>query len=538
VPIMQPLVLAIGSPELFMLSLLGITFLASLSGDALVKGLLAAALGLQISTIGLNPFTGTERFTFGQLYLWDGIRLVPATLGLFAIPEIIDLWVKGTSIAAGFVGKLGGVMEGVKDTFRHWRLVLRCSALGTYIGVIPGMGGAVSQWVAYAHAVQSSPDRERFGKGAVEGVLGPGAANNSTLGGALIPTIAFGVPGSVSTAILLGAFLIQGLVPGPPMLLPESQGGHLELTFSFVWIVVISNLITVATCFLCLNPLVKITQVRGALVIPFLLLFVYLGGFAENNSFGDLIVVLCFGVLGWIFNTLDWPRPPLVLGLVLGPLAESNLFLSTNNYGFAWLGFPGVLLLAGILLVGVFSPAYQHWRKSKRPSAELPLAGQPKVEARQHVNARELALSGFLLALFAWVLWESREWGFRAGLFPWWIGAVGFVLAVIQFGLDGRGYWLTLMLHIGKGAVAAQETTYRTAAIWLWVVGFFVAIWLLSFAIAVPLMTFLFLKLAGKEPWRITLTLTLLTWMFLYGLFDYTLQIPFPQGQLQNWLKP
>jgi len=167
-------------------------------------------------------------------------------------------------------------MEGVKDTFRHWRLVLRCSALGTYIGVIPGMGGGVSQWIAYAHAVQSSPDKSRFGKGAVEGVLGPGAANNSTLGGALIPTIAFGVPGSVTMAILLGAFIIQGLVPGPPMLIPESQGGHLTLTFSFVWIVVVTNIITVTVCLLFLKQLAMITLVRGGLIIPFITLLVYL----------------------------------------------------------------------------------------------------------------------------------------------------------------------------------------------------------------------------------------------------------------------
>jgi len=537
VPIMQPLVLAIGSPELFMLSLLGITFLASLSGNALVKGLLASALGLQISTIGLNPFTGTERYTFEQLYLWDGVRLVPATLGLFAIPEIIDLWVKGTSIAERYVGKLGGVMEGVVDTFRHWRLVLRCSALGTYIGVIPGMGGAVSQWVAYAHAVQSSPDRERFGKGAVEGVLGPGAANNSTLGGALIPTIAFGVPGSVSTAILLGAFLIQGLVPGPPMLLPASQGGHLDLTFSFVWIVVLSNLITVAACFLFLNPLAKITQVRGALVIPFLLLFVYLGGFAENNSFGDLIVVLCFGILGWILNALDWPRPPLVLGLVLGPLIESNLFLSTNNYGLAWLTFPGVLFLALILLAGVLYPVYQRVREKKQPENDRALQVRAMEEARPTVCRRHVVLSAALVVLFAWALWESRDWGFRAGLFPWWISGVGLILAVIQLSLDGRNYFLLRQGDAQGSAVSERAVIYRTVSIWCWIGGFFGAIWLLGFDLAVPLLTFSFLKLSGRERWPITLGLTLLIWMFLYGLFDYTLQIPFPPGQLQAWLK-
>jgi TctA family transporter len=139
-------------------------------------------------------------------------------VGLFAIPEIVAMGVSGTTIAQGAVAKIGGVREGVLDTFRHIGLTLRCSMIGTFIGVIPGLGAALTQWMAYAHAVQTSKDKERFGQGAVEGVLGPGAANNSGLGGGLIPTICFGVPGGLTMAILLGAFLIQGITPGPKML--------------------------------------------------------------------------------------------------------------------------------------------------------------------------------------------------------------------------------------------------------------------------------------------------------------------------------
>ena len=215
-------------------------------------------------------------------------------------------------------------MEGVKDTFRHFWLVIRCSALGTFTAIIPGMGAATTQWLAYAHAVQSSPNKERFGKGDVRGVLGPGAANNSTLGGSLITTIAFGVPASVIMAILLGAFIIQGIVPGPDMLLPPPKG-NLDLTFSFVWVIIISNIITVAICFLFLKPLAKVTQVRGGIIIPIILVLIYLGAFAEKNAFEDMVIVLFFGALGWIMEKLEWPRPPVLLGLVLGPLAENRL---------------------------------------------------------------------------------------------------------------------------------------------------------------------------------------------------------------------
>ena len=530
IPIIRPLVLSIGSPEFFMLAILGVTFLASLSGGSVMKGLTAAAIGLLLATVGLDPISGIERYTFGNLYLWDGLPLVSATLGLFAIPEIIDLAVKGTSIAETSVGKIGGVMEGVKDTFRHWKLVLRCSAIGTYIGIIPGMGGGVSQWVAYAHAVQTSPDKERFGKGAVEGVLGPGAANNSNLGGGLVPTIAFGVPGNVTMAILLGAFIIQGLVPGPPMLIPESQGGHLTLTFSFVWIIVIANIITVAACFLFLKQLVRITEVRGSLIIPFVLLLVYLGGFATKNAFEDLIVVLLFGAMGWVMVQLDWSRPPLLLGLVLGPLAEDRLFLSMDNYGISWLWFPSVLFLFAVILAGIFYPVFQTWRERRKNP-------QAKKETIAPVSAWDPIFGFLVLVLFALSLWEASNWGFRARLFPWAIGFTGLAFAVMQLDLDITGF--LRRGSIGLSNEVDNEAAFvvrRTAGITGWILGFFLAIWLLGFTMAVPVATLLYLKVGAREKWLISIVLTVVAFASFYGLFIYALSVPFPQGLLLEWL--
>ena len=324
IPVVRPIVLSFGSPEFFMLSLLGITFVASLSGEDQLKGIVAGGIGLMLATIGLDPISGIQRYTFGQLFLWDGIGLVPITIGFYAIPETIELAVLGTSISQQKVEKLGGVMEGVKDTFRHWWLVIRCSALGTFTAIIPGMGAATTQWLAYAHAVQSSPNKERFGKGDVRGVLGPGAANNSTLGGSLITTIAFGVPASVVMAILLGAFIIQGIVPGPDMLIPPPKG-KLDLTFSFVWVIIISNVITVAVCFLFLNTLAKVTQVRGSLIIPLILLLIYLGAFAEKNAFEDMIIVLLFGGLGWVMEKLAMAPSAGVVGISSRPPRRESI---------------------------------------------------------------------------------------------------------------------------------------------------------------------------------------------------------------------
>src|ERR1041385_138238 len=195
IPIMRPLVLLFGSPELFIITIMGITFIGTLAGTSLIKGLLAGGIGLMLAAIGVDPQTGSLRYTFGSLYLWDGLDVTPVVVGMFAIPEIIDLAVRGTAISQAPKEKLKGVMEGVKDTFRHFWLVVRCSLIGVYFGVLPVLGANVAQWIAYGHASRSLKDKSRAGKGAVEGVLGPGAANNSTRGGDLIPTIAFGIPG-------------------------------------------------------------------------------------------------------------------------------------------------------------------------------------------------------------------------------------------------------------------------------------------------------------------------------------------------------
>ncbi len=209
IPVLRPIVLAFGSPEFFMLGLLGISMVAVLSGTAPVKGLVAGAIGLCVGMVGMDPQTGVLRWVFGQLYLWDGVPLVPVALGVFAIPEIVDLTIRGTRIADVPKERLKGVMSGIRDTFRNWFLVLRCGVVGVFVGAIPGLGASVVDWFAYGHAIQTEKGaNETFGTGDVRGVLAPEAANNAKEGGALIPTIAFGVPGSASMALLLGAMTI------------------------------------------------------------------------------------------------------------------------------------------------------------------------------------------------------------------------------------------------------------------------------------------------------------------------------------------
>jgi len=305
----------------------------------------------------------------GLMYLWEGLDFVPVLVGIFAIPEIIDLTVRGTAIAGERPAEnlRSGVMEGIKDTFRHFWLVFRCSVVGVFVGILPGAGGGVAQWMAYAHAVQSAKDakeRDGFGKGDVRGVLGPGAANNSKEGGELIPTVAFGVPGSGAMAILLSAFLIMGLSPGPDMLTK-----HLSITFSMVWTLVIANIIAVLLCLTILDQLAKVTTVRGGLIIPFVLLLVFVGSYTANGQITDLIVTLIFGVLSYFMVLFGWPRPPFVLGFVLGKVIETYFFISVARYGFTWLRQPMVVALIILMLFVIAYPYIQQRRQRAQSQA-------------------------------------------------------------------------------------------------------------------------------------------------------------------------
>jgi TctA family transporter len=367
VPVVRPLVLTFGSPELFMLAIVGLAFIASLSshgGRGLVRGFLAGALGLLLSTVGQDPQAGVPRFTFDSLYLWQGLDLVPVLVGIFAIPEILELAARGTSIAGSLpAGKISrGAFEGVKDTFRHFWLTIRCSLIGTFIGIMPGLGGSVAQWMAYGHAAQSArsaEERKGFGAGDVRGVLGPGAANNSKEGGSLIPTVAFGVPGSTAMAVLLGGFVLLGLVPGPEML-----SKHLSVTYSMVWTIVLANVITVVVCFLFLDQLARLTGVRGSILIPTILVLVFVGSYTSNNHYGDIVVTLAFGAIGYFMVLAGWPRAPFVLGLVLGKIAENYLYISVARYEAAWLTRPVVLVLIVVAVAVIIYPLFQARRRA------------------------------------------------------------------------------------------------------------------------------------------------------------------------------
>jgi TctA family transporter len=327
-----------------------------LSGNAPVKGLLAGIIGVLIATVGLDVKSGIERFAFGEPYLWEGISLILVALGLFGVPECIDLASRKTSIAERT--ELGsGFTEGIKDVFRHWWLTVRSSAVGVWVGFLPGLGSSVADWFAYAHAIQTEKNPGRFGQGDVRGVIAPEAANNSKEAGSYIPTLAFGIPGGTSTALILTAFVAVGIEPGPEMLTSK-----LNFTFAVIWTLVIANIVAVAACMAFVKPISKACFFPFYTIVPLILVFVIVGGFSAHFSNTDLLVLLVFSVLGFMMRRHGWPRAPLLLGVVLGAKMELYLWLSYTRFGLEWLWRPGVIILFVLVLASVLYPVWQQKR--------------------------------------------------------------------------------------------------------------------------------------------------------------------------------
>lgn len=344
----RELILALGSPQLFMLSVLGLSMVAILSKGAPLPGLIAASLGLLIGSIGVAPAHATYRFTFDWPYLFSGVPLPVVALGLFAIPEMIDLVARNRAVSS--TTKLeGSLLSGMREAASHRFLLFRSSLIGTGVGFIPGLGGTVTDWIAYGLAERTCKDSSRFGKGDIRGVIAPEAANNAKEGGALIPTLLFGIPGSGTTAMLLGGLMLMGIQPGPRMLTT-----HLDVTLATIWTLVIANMMAGIVCLVLAHQIAKLSLVPAKLLFPFLLAVMAAAAFQSTRHWGDLAWFVAIGFLGYLMKVAEWPRPPVLIGFVLAPSAERYLHLSMSRYGLEWLTFPSVMAIGLFVLFIVF----------------------------------------------------------------------------------------------------------------------------------------------------------------------------------------
>jgi len=354
IPFLRPIVEAFGSPETFFLALLGVTFIGAVGGSSPLRGLIAGLFGIFLTTFGVEAVTGEARFWLGFDYLLDGFQLIPIALGLFAVPEIIDMVRSGGSIAEDRGAERISwrqVAEGVWSVPQRFWLLLRSSLLGVFIGILPGVGGETAPFVSYAWGKQAARNAADWGKGVIEGVIAPESANNAKEGGALVPTLAFGIPGSSGMALLLSGFLILGLQPGP-----EFLKNHLDIAFGLVFVLVVANLLAAAVMLAVTSHAAQITRISGWVMGPLLLALVVLGAYSTRNNGIDVAFVFAFGALGYFMKAYDYSRAALMLGFVLGGPIETYFHISMQAYGPLFFTRPLCLVLIALIVAGIAVP--------------------------------------------------------------------------------------------------------------------------------------------------------------------------------------
>ena len=518
----RPLILGIGMGEQLLLVILALTMVGSLTGRTPLKGLAACGLGLLIGAIGSAPATGQVRFTFGTVYLSDGIPLIVLALGIFAMPEIVDLMRQQSSIAGS--SKLGsGWRQGVTDTLKHWWLVMRVSCLGAVIGILPGVGGSTADWLAYGHVVQSSKDRSRFGSGDIRGVIAPEATNNATRGGDLIPTLFFGIPGSGSMALLLGAFVLIGLEPGARMV-----RDNLDLTFVIIWSLAIGNVLGALICMALAGPIARLTLVRYGFLAPLIVVLMIFTAYQATRSWGDLFALMVLTVVGLYMKRFDWSRPALIVGFVLSPGLEASLYQTAQVYGFSFLARPQsvfiALLVAISLAVGI-----------KIMFAARPATGEP-AEASAASRWPPIAFTALALAIVVYVLLASSQTAYLTRIYPFGVACVTLLLlggVLVQQYLAAPGSPVLVDLDAGRDAALRSRPSQFVYLGWF--ILFLAMTWALGFTIASFFFVLAFITAeCGRPVWR-NAAFAITTVIVLMGL-AYTLYMEYPPGFLPDLL--
>ena len=530
-PLITPVITSFKSGEIFMLAILGLAMVGSLSGGSITKGVAAALLGLLISTIGPAQTVAIYRFTFDQDYLLDGLPIVPVVLGLFAIPELMELATRNVNISRVSKEQAdgGGILDGIRDAFKHWWLATRCATIGTYIGILPGLGAAIVDWVAYGHAVQSAKDKSNFGKGDIRGVIAPEAANNAIKGGALIPTLAFGIPGSLGMAILLGALLLVGLLPGPDMLTTD-----LPITFAMVWTIVLANILAAIFLMVLAKYVAKVAFISGHLIVPGVILFIFMGAWlAGGTSLGAWITCLTFGILGYLMKVTGWARPPLILGLILGGISENRFQLATLAEGsYAWLSRPIVLIIMSLIVLTILLAA--RGVVKNRQSGDTQEVG----EGRGFNPILSLPFSLIVFGVFMGAIVIAADWDVRVSQFPLAVGVPGAALALLAVYMDGKALsrvrsnaadWLSVVREASELAVLPKSLKFISA-----IIGMILITLLVGQKIAVPLFIFLYLMLWAKRSTSVSFLYTSLAWVFLVLFYDRIIHMQFHQPYLAS----
>ena len=516
----RPIILAMGFGEQLLLIVLALSMIGMLTGASALKGLGTCAIGLLLGTIGMAPATAEFRLTFDLIYLSDGIPIVIVGLGMFAVPEIVDLLRRSGSISnTGTLGK--GWMQGFRDAIEHRWIVIRCSVIGCIVGALPGLGGSVVDWIAYGHVVQTSRNRESFGTGDVRGVLAPESANNAKEGGALIPTLLFGIPGSGSMAILLGGFVLVGVEPGIAMITE-----HLNLTFVMIWSLALANVVGAILCLVLANHVAKLTTIRYQLLAPFMIMLIFFAAFQATRDWQDLIALLFAGVLGIFMKRFGWSRPALLIGYFLAPRLEPKIYQAAQVYGWTFFERPIVI---GLVILTVLS-IWAAWRFS-------PNRGKVYEDNSAHAARNKPQQVAFGLAMFsfaAYALFDATGYAGFGQIFP-------VIVSVLAMMLIGAAL-IRVMTRRHPDAVlhdaeieltgATHGATYFVA----WIVAMLGLVALAGFPFGCALFIFAFTSWHAPDNKMRNAILAVAGVAFL-GLMSNFLTLRYPEGWLPTLLE-
>ena len=516
VVIAKPIILFFGSSELFMLGILGISMVGVLSGDSFVKGFLACGIGLLLGTMGSAPATGEWRLTFGSYYLFDGLKVVTIGLAAFAIPEICDLLRKNKTIATKDepIGK--GWLKGLMDTLREKWIVIRCAGIGTLVGILPGLGGSVVDWIAYGHVVQTSKDKSNFGKGDIRGVIAPESANNAKEGGGLVPTILFGIPGSGSMAVFLGGLTLLGIEPGPALIEED-----LQFTYVMVWSLALANVIGAGMCFAISSKVAKITTIPYGVLAPFMIMIICFAAFQVTRSIYDLYILIVLGAFCTLMKSYNWPRPALLIGFVLSDTLETYLYQAVQIYDWNFLTRTSVITIFVIILISVFL--------GMRTKKEKTVTHSVKVSDLFKLNLETVFL-GIIYIFFGMTVYDSFKHNFLGGVFP---GAISLIMFIVMtYTLFFNQKWLSKALNSSYSLEDTKDMFYAFS----WIIFLVVLVSLFGFIIGIVILFFALMKNKTEMPLIKILTITT-GGVALMLLLSHFMVLDFPSGLLQEYVQ-
>lgn len=519
--IAKPIILAIGFGEQLMLVLLALTMVGMLTGTSPAKGLASCGLGLLIGAIGTAFTTAEMRMAFDNLYLTDGVPLVIVGLGMFAVPEIVDLLRRQRTISeSGVLGS--GWTQGFRDAIAHKWIVLRCSGIGCLIGALPGLGGSVIDWIAYGHIKQISKDKSQFGHGDIRGVIAPESANNAKEGGALIPTLLFGIPGSGSMALLLGGLILIGLEPGPEMV-----RDHLDLSFVIIWSIGVANLFGAGACLLLAQPISKLTTIRYTLIAPFMFAIIFFAAFQATRDWGDIVGLMVLGTLGIYMKRFGWSRPALLIGFVLSKKVEDAVYQTFQAYGLSFLDRPIALTLLALVVLSVIAALRA---KGHGSDAE---------ESRVHSPDKPWPQIAFLLVVSLLPIWAIVDTAPR--VFSMWIYPVtAAVLTFIPLAAVGLRLALGRTPHVAfydaEREISESFPEKRSDLHYIgWLIGLLLCAALIGFVFAVAAFIFTFLKVKARTS-ILGSAMGAAGFVALLAVLGNLLVLEYPAGILQDYV--